>query len=177
MEPKGISSGRQLATKSGVSPETIWRMFRGEGVVSHETVVAVADVLFGGDRNRVYELAESARRDHGGTFELPPDASRLTPRQRDAVLAVVRSMLDPTEEGGGQVAVPTPIEPGSVYRPISTIEAELGAAEAALADWDELELKGEAADEKRAELQADVDRLKTELSRNEPGQRVRGGSS
>lgn len=160
MEPKGISSGRQLATKSGVSPETIWRMFRGEGHTSHETVAAVADVLFGGDRNRVYELTGSGHRDHGGTFELPPDASRLTPRQRDAVLAVVRSMLDPADE---EVVAPARSAPRRLNRALTTIEAELDAAEASLADFETLTVTGESAESKRAELQAAVDSLKREL--------------
>lgn len=179
MEPKGISSGRQLATKSGVSPETIWRMFRGEGDTSPETVAAVADVLFGGDRNRVYELTGSARRDYGGSFELPPDASRLTPRQRDAVLAVVRSMLDPTEEGGGQATEPTPMRPPpDQLWPAGQVEAELRVARAALVDWDELEVSGEAAERKRAELRARVEALEERLEafRGATGHRARGGS-
>lgn len=172
MEPKGISSGRQLAIKSGVSPETIWRMFRGEGDTSPETIAAVADVLFGGDRNRVYELTGSARRDYGGTFELPSDASRLTPRQRDAVLAVVRSMLDPTEEGGSHLAVPTPLRPAPAHRSIGTVEAELRAAEADLSDFPDV--PGVSAESKRAELQASVDALNRELQalRNAVGQRA-----
>jgi transcriptional regulator with XRE-family HTH domain len=55
-------------------------------------------------------------------------------------------------------------------RSADAVRAELGASEAALSDWDDLHLSGEAADEKRAELQADVDRLKTELSRHATGE-------
>jgi hypothetical protein len=177
MEPKGISSGRQLAIKSGVSPETIWRMFRGEGDTSPETIAAVADVLFGGDRNRVYELTGSARRDYGGTFELPADASRLTPRQRDAVLEVVRSMLDPAEEGGGQFAVPTPLRPPPTHRPIGMVEAELRAAEADLNEFPDV--PGSSAEERRAEFQAKIDALTAELeaSRSAIGHRAGERSS
>jgi transcriptional regulator with XRE-family HTH domain len=61
-------------------------------------------------------------------------------------------------------------------RSADAVRAELGAAEAALADWDDLEASGAVsaevaeAKEKRAELQADVDRLKTELSRHANGE-------
>jgi transcriptional regulator with XRE-family HTH domain len=74
-------------------------------------------------------------------------------------------------EGVGEHAAVAPMGRARARRrPVAAVEAELGAAEAALADWDELELKGEAADEKRGELQADVDRLKTELSRHANGE-------
>jgi transcriptional regulator with XRE-family HTH domain len=74
-------------------------------------------------------------------------------------------------EGSGEHAAVAPM--GRVRarrRPVAAVEAELGAAEAALADWDDLHLSGAAADEKRAELQSDVDRLKTELSRHASGE-------
>lgn len=48
-------------------------------------------------------------------------------------------------------------------RPASTVEAHLRAAEAALADFDQLSVTGEAAESKRAELQARVNDLKTEI--------------
>jgi transcriptional regulator with XRE-family HTH domain len=64
--------------------------------------------------------------------------------------------------------------PGRVValpRPADLVEAELHAAEAALADWDRLDVSGEAAEAKRAELQADVNALKSErLSRRAPGE-------
>jgi transcriptional regulator with XRE-family HTH domain len=48
-------------------------------------------------------------------------------------------------------------------RAITTIEAELQAAKATLADWRSLKLTGPDAESKRAELAADVDALEAEL--------------
>lgn len=48
-------------------------------------------------------------------------------------------------------------------RPVTTVEAELQAAEAALAIWDELEVTGTDAESKRRELQTEVDQLKSEV--------------
>lgn len=65
----------------------------------------------------------------------------------------------------------TPDRVVALPRPAAVVEAELQAAEAALADWDRLDVSGEAAEEKRAELQADVNALKSErLSRHAPGE-------
>lgn len=74
--------------------------------------------------------------------------------------AVVRG--DEEASAPGRIAV--------LRRSVETVEAELEAAELDLAEFDELEESGDAAREKRAELQADVDRLKTELSRHANGE-------
>lgn len=100
LERKGISSKRGLATKAGVSPQTAKRLIDGIGKPSAETVAAVADAVFGGDRTLVWGLAGQNRQDYG-PWELPPEASQLDPEQRAAVLAVVRAML-PAEARGGE---------------------------------------------------------------------------
>jgi hypothetical protein len=110
LEPKGISSKRGLATKVGISPQTAKRLIDGMGSPSAETVAAVADELFNGDRTKVWELAGLSRQDYG-PWGLPPEASQLDPDQRAAVLAVVRAMLPPDVragvEDGNDSAVPT----------------------------------------------------------------------
>lgn len=108
LEPKGIHSKRGLASKIGVSPQTAKRLIDGIGSPSSDTVNAVADEFFNGDRAKVWELAGLARQDHGD-FRLPPEASQLDPEQRAAVLAVVRAMLPPGsrrgEHGGDTAAI------------------------------------------------------------------------
>lgn len=99
LEPKGVRSKRGLATKAGIAPQTAKRLIDGEGRPSPETVTAVADALFAGDRNRVWELAGQSRQDFGD-WQLPREASQLNPEQRAAVLAIVRAMLPP-ESGRG----------------------------------------------------------------------------
>lgn len=118
LESKGISSKRGLATKVGISPQTAKRLIDGEGKPSPETVAAVADELFNGDRTRVWELAGESRQDYGD-WQLPAEASQLDPDQRAAVLAVVRAMLPPEvrrgETGGDTPATKAPGSgPGTV---------------------------------------------------------------
>lgn len=48
-------------------------------------------------------------------------------------------------------------------RPATTLEGQLDLAERALADFDRLSVAGESAERKRAELQARVDDLKSEV--------------
>lgn len=101
MEARGLGSIRRLATAAGVSPQTIKRMVQGEGDTSERTVEAVADVLFDGDRNQVWQLLGQPARDYTD-WELPSEARLLTPKQREAVRAVILSMVDPgAKEGGG----------------------------------------------------------------------------
>lgn len=112
LEPKGIHSKRGLASKVGISPQTAKRLIDGEGSPSHQTVAAVADAVFNGDRNKVWELAGIAREDHGD-WNLPTSlTSQLDPEQRKAVLAVVRAMLPPDQRrGDGDDRDATPMNP------------------------------------------------------------------
>lgn len=108
LERKGISSKRGLASRVGISPQTAKRLIDGEGQPRPETVAAVADEIFGGDRTKVWALAGHQRQDHG-EWSLPPEASQLDPEQRKAVLAVVRAMLPPEvrkrgDDGGDAAA-------------------------------------------------------------------------
>jgi transcriptional regulator with XRE-family HTH domain len=49
-------------------------------------------------------------------------------------------------------------------QPAGIVEGELRVAEADLADWDKLKLKGQEAERKRGELQARVDSLRAQLA-------------
>lgn len=96
---EGARNPRQLeeaAAKAGykVSRETFRRMANGtySGRTDHATVlglVAALEVSI-----EVVEQAVGAPKSYG-TFDLTPDANRLTPVQRKAVMAVVQAMLKP----------------------------------------------------------------------------------
>lgn len=100
LERRGIHSKRGLADKAGISPQTAKRLIDGIGRPSVETVQAVADTVFAGDRDYVWRLVGFDVQDHG-EFVLPPEASLLDQEQRDAVLAVVRAMLPQDAKRGG----------------------------------------------------------------------------
>lgn len=95
MERKSLGSYNRLGGKIGVSPETVRRLVLGIGRSDDATMRKVATAL-DVPITRIREWAATAV----GTekpFELPPEASRLSPRQQDAVLSVVRAMLEPVE--------------------------------------------------------------------------------
>lgn len=85
-----MSSGRDLAAAMDVSPQTAQRVLHGEPV-SEETLDAAAMTL-GVTVDRLRELRQEPPRQ---PFVLPAESERLTERQRQAVLSVVRAMLDP----------------------------------------------------------------------------------
>jgi transcriptional regulator with XRE-family HTH domain len=136
-------SERQVAMRLGVSPTTLANWRDPKKLPSRENLQAIADLA--GVRYSV--VLDAALHDTGYH-----------------------------EAGGEHAAVAPMTRARASRRPVAVVEAELGAAEAALADWDELEASGavsaevEEAKGKRAELQADVDRLKTELSRHANGE-------
>lgn len=117
LEVKGITSKRGLAARAGISPATASRLIDGVGTPSVETVAAVADSVFDGDRDRVWALAGFDRRD-SGDWTLPPEASLLDQEQRAAVLAVVRAMLPPDQRtGDGDVdRDATPMTPAQLHQ-------------------------------------------------------------
>lgn len=115
--PKGIHSYRDMAAAvgDGVAQGTLHRLVTGKPT-SAATVNKVADSLFDGDRDLVWRLRGSRRRDHGD-WGLPAEASLLTEEQRAAVIAVVQAMV-PAErdEGGGEGdagSTPAMTQPGS----------------------------------------------------------------
>ncbi len=96
LEPKGIHSYRDLAQAADIPVGTAHRLVTGK--TSAATVNRVADELFDGNRDLVWELRGSTRRDHGD-WELPDGSSLLTPAQRSAVRAVIVAMLPEEREG------------------------------------------------------------------------------
>lgn len=119
LERRGVASIRGVATAAGVSPMAASRLVKGEPTSAH-TVRQVADALFDGDRNTVWELHGSSLRDYGD-WQLPEEASLLNDEQRAAVIGIVRAMLPPDVRGGGAGVkraaptsspdVPTPTHP------------------------------------------------------------------
>lgn len=108
LEKERIHSARQLADRLGIGPSTATRLLHGEQT-SPETIERVATLL--------KEPAAKIRELRGEVvlppFRLPVEADQLTPRQRQAVLAVVRAMLDPAPDEARQT---------------SELEADLSAA-------------------------------------------------
>lgn len=93
MENAGLYSARDLAAKTGIGPTTASDLLHGRKLSTERTMQAVADSL----RLPVTTVRGWAATSRGeaGPFELPPEANRLTKRQRDAVVGLVRAMLDP----------------------------------------------------------------------------------
>jgi len=96
MENAGTYSLRDLAARAEVGTSTVSDLIYGRKLTSERTIASVADSL----RLPVTTIREwaAAARGEERPFELPPEANRLGRRQREAVLAVVRAMLDPVEE-------------------------------------------------------------------------------
>lgn len=95
MEAAGTYSIRDLARKANLGTSTVSKLIYGRSSTSERTMQAVADSL----RVEVPTIREwaSAARGEAGPFSLPPEANRLSRRQRAAVIEVVRAMLEPVE--------------------------------------------------------------------------------
>jgi hypothetical protein len=99
MEKAGLHSLRAIARKAGIGTSTVSDLIYGRSQSDESTMQAVADAL----RQNVTTVREWAAVNRGETsaFILPPEANRLSARERDAVLGVIRAMLDPGEEDAG----------------------------------------------------------------------------
>lgn len=89
LEAKGLHSARDLAVALEVAPQTAIRLLHGGGVL-RETIEAAADLL-GLTVSEVKQLRGEVALP---PFVLPAEADRLTVRQRDAILGVVRAFLE-----------------------------------------------------------------------------------
>jgi transcriptional regulator with XRE-family HTH domain len=90
LESKRLHSIRDLAAALDVSPQTATRLVHGEHS-SRQTIEAAAELL-GVTPERIRELRHEAALP---PFRLPPEADQLSQRQRAAVVAVVRAMMEP----------------------------------------------------------------------------------
>lgn len=104
MDNAGTYSLRELATKAGVGTSTVSDLIYGRKRTSEATMQAVSDTLRL-PAPTIREWAATARGE-AKPFRLPPEANRLTKRERDAVLAVVRAMLDSGDEQTEDSPVP-----------------------------------------------------------------------
>lgn len=110
MEKRRLHSLRDLASALDVAPQTATRLVHGEQT-SRETIEAAAKLL-GVPAEKIHELRNEAPLP---PFRLPPEADQLGPRQRTAIVAVVKAMLEmtdatPTSEAPTEAA-PVPITP------------------------------------------------------------------
>lgn len=109
LQAKGLNSYRALALKAGVAPATVIRLLNSEGAPELPTADAVGKVL-GLSTNEVLELHGTEARDHG-PVEWPEESRLLTDRQREAVVAVIKSMAHPENNKGSGKSGVTPIRP------------------------------------------------------------------
>lgn len=79
--------------------DTAARYLRGDhGVPDEATLVAFADIL--GLKLRDLRAAADLPTDSTEAYQPPPEASRLTRRQRRAVDEIIRAMVEPVRAGG-----------------------------------------------------------------------------
>lgn len=108
-ENAGIPSQNKLAEVTGMSTATVNRLIRGGGS-SPDSVRKAAAALTDGDTVKIYEAMERTERDFGDfpVHLIDQDLRLLTPKQRKALIAMVRSMAYPEREAGsGRVASST----------------------------------------------------------------------
>jgi transcriptional regulator with XRE-family HTH domain len=116
MEARRIGSARQLAERAGLSVTSVTAFLHGDRDAEDETAKQIADAL-AITVEKAWELRGEVGRK---PFTLPAVADRLTPRQRDAVRAIVLAMVEPGELGEtGQVIPlrPEPADLGHAARP------------------------------------------------------------
>lgn len=106
MESAGTYSLRDLAHRSELGTSTVSHLVYGRKASSERTMQAVADTL----RLPVTTIREWAAvaRGENEPFVLPPEANRLTRKDRDAVLAVVRQLAAARAEAEEDPGPPQP---------------------------------------------------------------------
>lgn len=104
----GNASGRQLsalADKAGhvLSHTTINHIFRGDytSTPSRQTLEGIAGVA-AVPLTRVYQAAGLPAPGPPFSTQLPPETDRLTPKQRAAIVTLIRAMLDPDPQTVGE---------------------------------------------------------------------------
>lgn len=107
LSEKGVHSYQDLAEKIGSSKSTAHRLVTG-GRTSVKTVQAIADAFFAGDMNRVFRLRGSNLKGYG-PWTPPDEVVLLSPKQREAVEAVIAAMVPDEQEG--KVRTRRPVRP------------------------------------------------------------------
>lgn len=104
---KGLSQS-SLAREAGVSKATVSRMYHGVGRPDAGSVRKVAAVLSEGDTDAVWKLIGTGHADYGDfpLATIEDDLLLLTPKQRQSLIAIVKSMADPEGKRLGHVATP-----------------------------------------------------------------------
>jgi transcriptional regulator with XRE-family HTH domain len=112
-EKRGVRSAQHLSELSGVAVQTVVRLLHGPGEPSRSTLQRVAKVLKVDEQ----ELLRLRGQEPRTPFALPRAADKLNERQRAAVLAVVRAMID-TDPGEQQQVDATPEPPSAPVVPL-----------------------------------------------------------
>lgn len=104
---KGLNQS-SLAREAGVSKATVSRMYHGVGRPDAGSVRKVAAVLSEGDTDVVWKLIGTGHADYGDfpLATIEDDLLLLTPKQRQSLIAIVKSMADPEGKRLGHVATP-----------------------------------------------------------------------
>jgi transcriptional regulator with XRE-family HTH domain len=129
---KGLSQS-SLAAKAGVSKATVNRMVNGQGRPDAASVRKVAEILTDGDTDLVWKLLGTGHADYGDfpLAQIEDDLRLLTPKQRKALISIVRSMSDPEGKRLGHVATPAEKKDDEVARRRAEREAAGGVKKAA----------------------------------------------
>lgn len=127
MEQRGYSSVRRLAEAAGISHTAVSRVLHGEGNPSDESVIAIAgalDVV----PSKAFQMLGVAVREDAQPYEPPPEAARLTRRQRKAVDEVIRLLVAAEDSAGaGNVRQLRPNSPGDSSDDLPASWPELAA--------------------------------------------------
>ena len=122
-----VEGGRALARRAAelghdVSHTTLNKILTGRGenqsALTLDAVAALAEV----PRARAHLAAGRPAPGKPFADELPPEVDRLTRRQRDVVLAVIRTLLEPEAGSGrekGKARPPAPLKAVARKRPSS----------------------------------------------------------
>lgn len=97
MTERGIDSMSALARQAGLVPETVRRIFIGEGHPSERTLAQLAGAIGGS----LAQMRLLAGRPPGEPepFVLPPEANQLSRRERQVVLSMIWALLDAPDRG------------------------------------------------------------------------------
>lgn len=94
LDRRGIPSVRQLANRAGLSQPPVNNLVYGDGSRPEEATLAKVAGALGIPLADVYALA-GAPAPHAEVWVPPAEANRMTAKQREAVEAMIRAMVNP----------------------------------------------------------------------------------